>query len=77
MTAAEIGLVMPLEPGGGDALLYFSGSGSPASLALGATTFTPRQMVFLDNFGGLGTQNLELVRDGDGRIDLDAIVVLH
>lgn len=49
----------------------------PRGASFGATTFAPRQMVFLDNFGSLGTQNLLLQPDGNGRVDLDAIVVLH
>jgi hypothetical protein len=77
VTAREIALIMPLEPAGGNALLYYNGPNSPAALSLGATTFAPRQLVFLANFGSLGTQNLLLRSGGTGRVDLDAIVVLH
>jgi hypothetical protein len=77
LTASEIALIMPFEPGGGNALLYFNGPDSPAAVSVGAATFAPRQMVFLQNFGSLGTQDLVLRPDGNGRVDLDAIVILQ
>ena len=75
VTGNEIGLVMPLEPGGGHAV--YQGPNGQQTIHLLGSSLAPRQMIVIDNFGSNSSQQLYLQPDGDGRIDLDAIVVLR
>jgi hypothetical protein len=74
VTGNEIGLVMPLEPGGGHAV--YQGPNGQQTINLLGSSLTPRQTILIDNFGSNSSQQLYLQPNGDGRIDLDAIVVL-
>jgi hypothetical protein len=73
--AAEIAIVMPHEPGGGTGSVGFNGD--YRSVALSAGSWQPRQVVALRDFGGVGTQQVDIRPSGDGRVDLDEIVILH
>lgn len=74
-TASEVALVMPLGPAAGTAFLQVDTSFQ--TLGLGAATYQPRQEVYTQAFGFVGTHTLQLQPSGNGRIDLDAIVILH
>lgn len=73
--ARQVGIVMPREPSGGHAFIQLGYSGTEVDLAAGS--WQPRQMVAIQDFGGVGTQQIDIRSEGDGRIDLDEIVVLH
>jgi hypothetical protein len=75
VTATELGLVMPLEPGGGHA--SYEGPNGRQEFSLLGSSFSARQTILIDNFGSDSPQQLFLQPDGDGRIDLDAIVLLR
>ena len=73
--ARQVGIVMPREPSGGHAFIQLGYSGTEVDLAAGS--WQPRQMVAIQDFGGVGTQQIDIRSEGDGRIDLDEIVVLR
>jgi len=73
--AIEIGVVMPLEPSGGHATVQLGFQSQTVDLS--ASSWQPRQVVALQDFGGLGTQQVHIQPRGDGRIDLDEVIVLH
>jgi hypothetical protein len=74
--AIEIGVVMPREPSGGHASIGFGFYGSQF-VDLSAGSWQPREVVAIQNFGGLGIHTVDVTSQGDGRIDLDEIIVLH
>ena len=73
--AAEIGVVMPLEPSGGHATVRFGFQSETVDLS--ASSWQPRQVVAVQDFGGLGTQDVHIQPRGDGRVDFDEVIVLH
>jgi hypothetical protein len=74
--AIQVGVVMPLEPGGGDAFIRFSPYDAQG-VNLAAGSWQPRQVVAIHSYGGLGTQTIDVNAQSDGRIDLDEFIVLH
>jgi hypothetical protein len=73
--AVEIGVVMPLEPSGGHATVQFGFQSQIVDLS--ASSWQPRHVVALQDFGGLGTQQVHIQPRGDGRVDLDEVIVLN
>jgi hypothetical protein len=74
--AVEIGVVMPREPGGGHASVRF-GFFAGDTFDLSASTWQPRQVIAVWDFGELGTQEVQVQPQGDGRIDIDEFIVLR
>lgn len=73
--AIAIGVVMPLEPSGGHATVQLGYSSQ--TIDLSASTWQPRQVVAVQDVAGLGTQRVGIQAWGDGRVDLDEIIVLR
>jgi len=73
--AREIGVVMPLEPSGGQATIQFGFRSERVDLSAG--TWQPRRVVAIRDFGDVEIQQVTVQPLGDGRIDIDEFVILH
>ena len=71
-----IAIVAPLGPTRGSARIYIDGV-YRRTVSLRASTGRSRVVVFSESFATLGTHTIEIRLSGNGRVDIDAFVILR